>query len=77
MFFHLFVKKILFSELKKSLYTFSDDLFKINEIIEDKTLENNKVFYNIYYYLLEKTQAIPVLDNILFFENVFDDFSLK
>lgn len=57
-------KQDLIYRIKKGVYSFSDDFLKLRLSIENK--ENSEYIFNDIYhrYLLEKTTAVPNLNNI-------------
>lgn len=64
--------------IKKGLYTFSDDIYRMREKVEDISIKDKLVLSDIYYdYLCEKTQAIPSFYNIYVDSSVFNDFSVE
>ena len=68
-------KQDLIYRIKKGVYSFSDDFLKLRLSIENK--ENSEYIFNDIYhrYLLEKTTAVPNLNNIYISEKILSGYS--
>ncbi|KFB07946.1 hypothetical protein [Malacoplasma iowae] len=68
-------KQDLIYRIKKGVYSFSDDFLKLRLSIENK--ENKEYIFNDIYhrYLLEKTTAVPNLNNTYISEKILNGYS--